>query len=264
MFFWSLAERDAREGRDCSRVFVPHGDEYPAPPRRRGRRREPTLRLNSSQTAPTGSSAVCDSAGVKPSKPALNARDFVTSGEPSFIEKHPVSEGGQPSGEAAKAAPKAETEEKAAEKPDFDKLMAELDSASSALRASSARCASLVNLIKVRKLRRGRRPALRAHEPAHGLHRQPRHRQNHRRAACSPGSTPPSARSGRDSSWRWTAPASLQATSARPRSRTSEVIKKAHRRRPVHRRGLLPRLRRRERLRPRGHRDAAQGHGGPS
>ena len=22
MFFWSLAERDAREGRDCSRVFV--------------------------------------------------------------------------------------------------------------------------------------------------------------------------------------------------------------------------------------------------
>ena len=151
MFFWSLAERDAREGRDCSRVFV---------------RMVTNILLHLAAVDDDVSyaeaefitdcadrlSAVCDSAGVKPSKPALNAKDFVTSGEPSFIEKHPVSEGGQPSGEAAKAAPKAETEEKAAEKPDFDKLMAELDSLIG-LESVKREVRSLVNLIKVRKLR---------------------------------------------------------------------------------------------------------------
>ena len=54
--------------------------------------------------------------------------------------------------EAAKAAPKAETEEKAAEKPDFDKLMAELDSLIG-LESVKREVRSLVNLIKVRKLR---------------------------------------------------------------------------------------------------------------
>ena len=88
MFFWSLAERDAREGRDCSRVFV---------------RMVTNILLHLAAVDDDVSyaeaefitdcadrlGAVCDSAGVKPSKPALNAKDFVTSGEPSFIEKHP-------------------------------------------------------------------------------------------------------------------------------------------------------------------------------
>ena len=100
MFFWSLAEREAREGRDYSRVFV---------------RMVTNILLHLAAVDDDVSSAeaefitdcadrlsaVCDSAGVKPSKPALNARDFVTSGEPSFIEKHPASGSAQPSGEGA-------------------------------------------------------------------------------------------------------------------------------------------------------------------
>lgn len=88
MFFWSLAERDAREGRDCSRVFV---------------RMVTNILLHLAAVDDDVSyaeaefitdcadrlSAVCDSAGVKPSKSALNAKDFVTSGEPSFIDSTP-------------------------------------------------------------------------------------------------------------------------------------------------------------------------------
>ena len=149
MFFWTLAERDAREGRDCSRVFV---------------RMVTNILLHLAAVDDDVSyaeaesitayadwlSAVCDSAGVKPSKSALNAKDFVTSGEPSFIDKHPVGNSAQPSGEAASTA--AEAEEKPAEKPDFDKLMAELDSP---IGIESVKCEvrSLVNLIKVRRLR---------------------------------------------------------------------------------------------------------------
>ncbi len=87
MFFWSLAERDARAGRDCSRVFV---------------RMVTNILLHLAAVDDDVSyaeaefitdcadrlSAVCDSAGVKPSKSALNAMDFVTSGEPSFMDKH--------------------------------------------------------------------------------------------------------------------------------------------------------------------------------
>ena len=149
MFFCSLAERDAREGRDCSRVFV---------------RMVTNILLHLAAVDDDVSyaeaefitdcadrlSAVCDSAGVKPSKSALNAKDFVTSGEPSFIDKHPVGNSAQPSGEAA--APAAEAEEKPAEKPDFDKLMAELDSLIG-LESVKREVRSLVNLIKVRRLR---------------------------------------------------------------------------------------------------------------
>lgn len=149
MFFWSLAERDAREGRDCSRVFV---------------RMVTNILLHLAAVDDDVSyaeaefitdcadrlSAVCDSAGVKPSKSALNAKDFVTSGEPSFIDKHPVGNSAQPSGEAASTA--AEAGEKPAEKPDFDKLMAELDSLIG-LESVKREVHSLVNLIKVRRLR---------------------------------------------------------------------------------------------------------------
>ncbi|HIS96377.1 MAG TPA: AAA family ATPase [Candidatus Scatomorpha pullistercoris] len=95
-------------------------------------------------------SAVCDSAGVKPSKPALNAKDFVTSGEPSFMDKHPAGNSARPTGKAS--APEAGAEEKPAEKPDFDSLMAELDSLIG-LASVKREVRSLVNLVKVRKLR---------------------------------------------------------------------------------------------------------------
>ena len=84
MFLWSLAERDRREGRDSSRVFV---------------RMVTNILLHLAAVDDDVSmaeaeyitdvsdrlSAVCDSAGVKPSKGALNAADYVTSGESSFI-----------------------------------------------------------------------------------------------------------------------------------------------------------------------------------
>ena len=148
MFFWSLADRDAREGRDYSRIFV---------------RMVTNILLHLAAVDDDVSyaeaefitdcadrlTAVCDSAGVKPSKAALNAKDFVTSGEPSFIDKHPVENSAQASGEKAEASA-AETEEAA--RPDFDKLMAELDSLIG-LESVKREVRSLVNLIKVRKLR---------------------------------------------------------------------------------------------------------------
>lgn len=147
MFFWSLAERDARLGRDCSRVFV---------------RMVTNILLHLAAVDDDVSlaeaefitdcadrlSAVCDSAGVKPSKPALNAKDFVTSGEPPFTEKHPVENSAQASGEQSETSAEAKSDEK----PDFDKLMAELDSLIG-LDSVKREVRSLVNLIKVRKLR---------------------------------------------------------------------------------------------------------------
>lgn len=149
MFFWSLADRDVREGRDYSRVFV---------------RMVTNILLHLAAVDDDVSyaeaefitdcadrlTAVCDSAGVKPSKPALNAKDFVTSGEPSFIDKHPVGNSAQPSGETS--APASEPEEKSTDKPDFDALMAELDSLIG-LDSVKREVRSLINLVKVRKLR---------------------------------------------------------------------------------------------------------------
>ncbi len=103
MFFWSLAERDRREGRDSSRVFV---------------RMVTNILLHLAAVDDDVSmaeaeyitdvsdrlSAVCDSTGVKPSKNALNASDFVTSGEPSFIDKHPPSASAAPEAGSAAAS----------------------------------------------------------------------------------------------------------------------------------------------------------------
>ena len=93
-------------------------------------------------------SAICDSSGVRPSKPALKASDYVTSGEPAFSDKHPAAAGaavGKASAGSAAQAP--------AEKPDFDALMAELD-ALVGLDDIKKDVKSLVNLMKVRALRR--------------------------------------------------------------------------------------------------------------
>ena len=117
----SLAESDAREGRDYSRVFVRMVTNillHLAAVDDDASLRRPT----SSPTAQTGS-APTDSAG-RQTLAALNARDFVTSGEPSSIEKHLASGSAQPSGEGRRPPPKGG---KPAEKPDFDSLMAELD-----------------------------------------------------------------------------------------------------------------------------------------
>ena len=149
LFFWTLAENDKNRGTDYSRVFIRmltnilltlaavdddvsfSEAEYIT---------EAADRLN----------AICDSSGVKPSKSALDPKDFVTSAEPSFIEKHPAS--------AAGGAVGARTPESAAEtgpeseKPDFDTLMAQLEELVG-LEDVKKDVKSLMNLIKVRKLR---------------------------------------------------------------------------------------------------------------
>ena len=121
VFFWNLAESDAKRGSETSRTFirmltnillylaavdddVTYAEaEYIT---------ECTDKLT----------AICDTSGVRKSKEALNPLDFVTSGEPSFTEKHPPQT--QTSGGKSETNAKTEEPEK---KPDLDELMAELE-----------------------------------------------------------------------------------------------------------------------------------------
>lgn len=153
IFFWNLADRDVREGRDYSRVFVRMVTNillYLAAVDDELTFAEAEFITECSDRL----TAVCDSAGVKPSKPALDATEFVTSGEPSFIEKHPASATAAPSAPKAEAkeesTPAAEAEEE--KKPCLDELMAELD-ALIGLDEVKRDVKSMINLIKVHKLR---------------------------------------------------------------------------------------------------------------
>ncbi|MBQ9663196.1 MAG: AAA family ATPase [Oscillospiraceae bacterium] len=92
--------------------------------------------------------AICDTTGVRKSREGLNPLDYVTSGEPSFVEKH--SKQVQTSG-GSEAAPKQE-EEKDPEKPNFDELMEQLDNLVG-LETVKKEVKNLMNLVKVRKLR---------------------------------------------------------------------------------------------------------------
>ena len=146
VFFWNLAESDARRGSETSRTFIRmltnillylaavdddvtyEEAEYIT---------ECTDKLT----------AICDTSGVRKSKEALNPLDFVTSGEPSFTEKHPPRT--QTSGGKTEAPVK---EEAPVEKPDLDELMEQLESLVG-LENIKKDIKSLINLIKVRKLR---------------------------------------------------------------------------------------------------------------
>ena len=146
VFFWNLAENDAKRKTETSRTFirmltnillylaavdddVTYAEaEYIT---------ECTDRLT----------AICDTTGVRKSREGLNPLDYVTSGEPSFIDKH--KEQVQTSG-GGESGPK--TEEKEPEKPNFDELMEELDSLVG-LETVKKEVKNLMNLVKVRKLR---------------------------------------------------------------------------------------------------------------
>ena len=146
VFFWNLAETDAKRGTETSRTFirmttnillylaavdddVTYAEaEYIT---------ECTDRLT----------AICDTTGVRKSREGLNPLDYVTSGEPSFIQKH--SPQVQTSG--GKESP-AKVEEKEPEKPNFDELMEQLDSLVG-LETVKKEVKNLMNLVKVRKLR---------------------------------------------------------------------------------------------------------------
>ncbi len=147
IFFWSVAEQDQRKGTDYSRVFV---------------RMLTNILLTLAAVdddvsfaeaeyitdAADKLNAICDSSGVRPGKPALDAAEFVTSGEASFRDKNPVSAAGS----AVGAAAQSKAAETAQSKPDFDELMAQLE-ALVGLEDIKKDVKSLMNLIKVRKLR---------------------------------------------------------------------------------------------------------------
>ena len=155
LFFWSLTETDARQGTDCSRVFIRMLTNI-------------LLCLAAVDDDVTYAeaeyitecadklAALCDSAGVKKGKPGLRAEDFVTSAEPSFMDANPPAPATAGSGSGQAANPGQETAqadaEAAVEKPDLDTLMAELDELVG-LESVKKDVKSMMNLIKVRKLR---------------------------------------------------------------------------------------------------------------
>ena len=147
VFFWNLAESDAKRGTETSRTFIRMLTNI-------------LLYLAAVDDDVTYSeaefitectdrlSAICDTTGVRKSREGLNPLDFVTSGEPSFVEKHSAQV--QTSGGSTNA-PKAE--EKEPEKPNFDELMEQLDSPVG-LETVKKEVKNLINLVKVRKLRK--------------------------------------------------------------------------------------------------------------
>ena len=149
LFFWTLTENDVRHGTEYSRVFIRMLTNillYLAAVD------DDVTYAEAEYITECGDklAALCDSAGVKQGKPGLNAADFVTSSEGSFIEKNPPQTASSVSGSAA-AESKAAAEEPE-EKPDLETLLAQLD-ALVGLEAVKKDVKSTTNLIKVRKLR---------------------------------------------------------------------------------------------------------------
>ncbi|MCR5576532.1 MAG: AAA family ATPase [Oscillospiraceae bacterium] len=146
VFFWNLAETDAKRGRETSRTFIRMLTNillYLAAVDDDVTYEEAAFITECTDKL----TAICDTTGVRKSKEPLNPLDFVTSSEPSFTEKHKAqtqtSGGGNPA--------EAKTEEKV-EKPDFDELMGQLESLVG-LEEVKRDIKNLVNLMKVRKLR---------------------------------------------------------------------------------------------------------------
>ena len=121
VFYWNLAETDAKRGTEASRTFI---------------RMLTNILLYLAAVDDDVSydeaayitectdklTAICDTSGVRKSREALNPLDYVTSSEPGFQEKHRLQEQ-TAGGEKSKAgdAEKPDAEEK---KPDFDELIA--------------------------------------------------------------------------------------------------------------------------------------------
>lgn len=149
IFYWNLAESDAKKGTVASRTFIRMMTNI-------------LLYLAATDDEVTYAeaeyitecidklTAICDASGVTKSKDALNPLDYVTSGEKSFIEKHPV----RPAASGGENTPKTEESAPAepAEKPDLDELMAQLDDLVG-LTEVKKDIKSLINLMKVRRLR---------------------------------------------------------------------------------------------------------------
>ena len=153
VFFWNLAEKDAGKGSQTSRTFIRMLINillYVAAADDDVSYAEAEFITECGDKL----NAICDTSGVSRGRAALDPLEFVTSGAPSFAEKHADKvQGGtqaQDKSEAeAAAAPAGEAEQ---EKPDFDTLMAQLESLVG-LEQVKKDVKNLVNLTKVRKLR---------------------------------------------------------------------------------------------------------------
>ena len=146
LFFWNLTEMDARKGTDNSRVFVRMLTNillYLAAVDDEVTMTEARYITECSDKL----TAICDGAGVKSSKAPVDPAEYVTTGAEPFTARAGVSAEAK-----AQTAEKAAAEEKPAEKPSLDELMAKLD-ALIGLETVKKDVKSLVNLIKVRKLR---------------------------------------------------------------------------------------------------------------
>ena len=146
VFYWNLAESDAKRGTEASRTFIRMLTNillYLAAVDDDVTYEEAAFITECTDKL----SAICDTTGVRKSKEPLNPLEFVTSGEPGFMEKHKLQT--QTTGGDSNA-PAEEKEE--AEKPDFDTLMAELNELVG-LDEVKKDIKNLVNLMKVRKLR---------------------------------------------------------------------------------------------------------------
>ena len=147
VFYWNLAESDAKRGTETSRTFIRMLTNillYLAAVDDDVTMAEAEYITECADRL----TAVCDTNGVRKSREALNPLDYVTSAEPSFVEKHPPqtqTSGGEVKAEAAPA----ESEEK---KPSLEELMEQLDELVG-LDEVKKDVKSLINLIKVRKLR---------------------------------------------------------------------------------------------------------------
>jgi len=146
VFFWDLAERDAKKGTETSRTFI---------------RMLTNILLYLSAVDDDVSlaeaeyitecadrlSAICDASGVKKTRQGLDPLDFVTSGEPSFRDK----QGTQTKAAGEKQAVQ-EVQAEQEEKPSFEELMAQLEELVG-LEEVKKDVKNLINLMKVRKLR---------------------------------------------------------------------------------------------------------------
>ena len=147
VFYWNLAESDAKRGTETSRTFIRMLTNillYLAAVDDDVTMAEAEYITECADRL----TAVCDTNGVRKSREALNPLDYVTSAEPSFVDKHPPQT--QTSGGEAKAELKVEESEE--KKPSLDELMEQLDELVG-LDEVKKDVKSLINLIKVRKLR---------------------------------------------------------------------------------------------------------------
>lgn len=150
LFFWTLAESDKKRGTGSSRLFI---------------RAMTNILLTLAAVDDDVSmaearyitdcadklGAICDSNGVKKGSAGLDPMHYVTSGEISFTDKHPVQNAGAPAGEQHAEKENAAAAQTKPEK-SFDELMEELDGLVG-LDEVKKEVHSLVNLMKVRKLR---------------------------------------------------------------------------------------------------------------